>query len=53
MTPERRLLKAFEMTEFSRQLFLHGLHRRFPDKSEEEIHRIYLERIDLCHNRNW
>jgi hypothetical protein len=53
MTPEKRLLKAFELTQFSEELFLQGLHRRFPDLSEEAITKIYLERIDKCHNRNY
>ena len=53
MTSEARLLKAFELSEFSRELFLHGLRRRFPDKSAAEIMRIYLERLDKCHNRNY
>jgi hypothetical protein len=53
VTPEQRLLRAFELTDFSRQLFLHGLCRRFPDAGEEETHGIFLERIEKCHNRNW
>ena len=53
MTPEARLLKAFELSEFSRQLFLQGLRRRFPNMSEAEIHQLYLERLDKCHNRNY
>jgi hypothetical protein len=53
MTPEKRLLKAFELSELSRGLFLEGLHRRFPDLPEEAIKKIYLERIDKCHNRNY
>lgn len=53
MSPEARLLKAFELSAFSRQLFLQGLRRRFPDKSEAEIHKLYLERLDKCHNRNY
>lgn len=53
MTPEQRLLKAFELTEFSRDLFKRGLRRRFPDLSEEEIHRLYLQRLEKCHNRNY
>jgi len=53
MTPEQRLLKAFELTEFARQLFWQGLRRRFPDLSEEELKRIYLQRLDKCHNRNY
>lgn len=53
MSPEARLLKAFELSQFSRELFLHGLRRRFRDLSDDEIRRIYLERLDKCHNRNY
>ena len=53
MTPEQRLLKAFELTDFTRDLFLHGLRRRFPEMSDTEVKRIFLERINKCHNRNW
>ena len=53
MTPEKRLLKAFELSQFSKALFLQGLHRRFPDIAEEGIRKIYLDRIDKCHNRNY
>ena len=31
MTPDQRLAKAFELSAFSKQLFLDGLRRRFPD----------------------
>ncbi len=53
MTSEARLLKSFELSEFSRALFLHGLHRRFPDLSDDAIKKIYLERLNKCHNRNY
>ena len=53
MTPEQKLLKVFELTEMSRQLFRQGLRERFPELSEEELHRLYLERLAKCHNRNW
>jgi hypothetical protein len=46
-------LKAFELTAFSKELFLNGLRKRFPDLTEEELHRIYLERLKKCHNRNY
>jgi len=35
MTPEQRLLKSFELSEFTVQLFIHGLHKRFPDLSKK------------------
>ena len=53
MSPEQRLLKAFELTQFSRDLFLHGLRKRFPDLPDDEINKIYLERLNKCHNRNY
>ena len=53
LTPEQRLLKAFDMTEFARDLFKQGLRRRFPELSEEELHQLYLKRLEKCHNRNW
>ena len=53
MTPEQRLLKAFDLSEFTKQLFIHGLRKRFPDLPEEEFHELLLERLDKCHNRNY
>ncbi|SMB89595.1 hypothetical protein SAMN00808754_0181 [Thermanaeromonas toyohensis ToBE] len=53
MTPEQRLAKAFELSALGKELFLHGLRERYPDLSEEEIRKIYLERISKCHNRNY
>lgn len=53
MSPEKRLLKALELSEFSRSLFFHGLRKRFPDLSDDEIKELYLERLDKCHNRNY
>lgn len=53
LSPEQKLAKAFELSEMSRRLFRDGLRRRFPDLSDEEFHRLYLERLALCHNRNY
>ena len=53
MSPEARLLKAFELSEFSKSLFLHGLHKRFPLLPEDAIRKIYLGRLNRCHNRNY
>jgi hypothetical protein len=51
--PEGRLKKAFELSAFSKQLFLEGLRRRFPEKNENELISIYRDRIAQCHNRNY
>lgn len=53
MTEEERLLKAFELSEFSRQLFKDGLRQRFPEKTESELHTLFLQRLEKCHNRNY
>ena len=53
MSPEKRLLKAFELSEFAKQFFVHGLHKRFPDLTDEEFKKLLLERLDKCHNRNY
>ncbi len=53
MSPEQRLLRAFELSDFSRQLFLHGLRKRYPDLPDIELHQLFLKRIEKCHNRNY
>jgi hypothetical protein len=53
MTPEQRLAKALELSAISKALFLQGLRSRFPDKTEAEIKKIYLERLLKCYNRNY
>ena len=53
MTPEQKLQKVFELSEMVKSLFREGLRQRFPDATEEELHRIYLERLAKCHNRNY
>ena len=53
MSPEKRLKKAFELSEFAKQLFIHRLHERFPDLSDEEFKKLLLERLNKCHNRNY
>lgn len=53
MTPEDRLRKAMELSAFSRQLFRHGLRRRYPDLTEDEFDRLLKSRLEKCHNRNY
>ena len=53
MTPDQKLQKMFELTEMTRRLFWDGLRNRFPDMPEDELKKLYLERLDKCHNRNW
>ena len=53
MTPAQRLEKAFDLSEFSRRLFIEGLRKRFPDVTEDEFRKIVLQRLERCHNRNY
>lgn len=53
LTPEQRLLKAFELSAFSKALFKEGLRRRFAAASPEELHQLLLARLAKCHNRNY
>ena len=53
MTPEQRLEQAFDLSEFTRALFRHGLRKQYPDLSEQEFQKLYLERMEKCHNRNY
>lgn len=52
MTPSERLQKSFELTEYARGLMKDGLRNRHPEKSEAEIHQMYLGRLKQCHNEN-
>ena len=53
MTPDQKLQTVFELSELGKSLFLDGLRVRFPDASREELHQIYLDRLEKCHNRNY
>jgi hypothetical protein len=53
MSPEQRLQKAFEMSAFTKMLFRQGLRERFADLAEGELHRLYLDLLAKCHNRNY
>lgn len=53
MSPEKRLLKAFELSEFTNQLFIHGLSKKFPDLDDQEFKKVLKKRLDKCHNRNY
>lgn len=53
MSPEERLSKAFELTEMTRELLMAGLELRHPLASEEELARLYLERLERCRSRTF
>lgn len=53
MSPEQRLRKALELSDFAKQLFIQGLRRRFPHLPEDEFRSLVRRRFDKCHNRSF
>ena len=51
MSAAQRLNKSFELSLQVKQLFMLGLKKRFPDKTESEIKQLYLKRLEKCYNR--
>lgn len=52
MTPEDRLRKAFELSDFARALFVRGLEKRFPDLGPDALRELVMGRLEKCHNRS-
>jgi len=53
MTPEQRVMKAFELSRMTRELFRAGLKQAFPNLPDKQFEELYRKRLDKCHNRNW
>jgi hypothetical protein len=53
MTPQDKLLKAFELSDLANAAFRAGLRGRHPDMPEDELDKLYLEKRKQCHNRNY
>lgn len=53
MSPEQRLRKALELSDFSRQLFVWGMRKRFAELPEDELRALVRRRLDKCHNRSY
>jgi len=51
MTAEQHLLKAFELSALTRELFTSGMRRRFPDLNAAELKKLIQERLERCHNQ--
>ncbi|MBE0666029.1 MAG: hypothetical protein IH584_09410 [Candidatus Aminicenantes bacterium] len=51
MTAEQHLLKAFELSALTRELFTAGMRRRFPDLNAIELNKLIRERLEGCHNQ--
>ena len=51
MSAEQHLLKAFELSALTRELFISGMRRRFPDLNAIEFKKLIRERLEQCHNQ--
>lgn len=48
MTPEQRLAKAFELSDYARALFASGVRARNPGLSEPDLRRLVVEELKAC-----
>lgn len=53
MTPSQRVARAFELSAFSKRIFLDGPRRRSPTCPKMNFGRLALSRLAKCHNRNY
>ena len=53
MSPEQRLLKAFELSDFAKQIFVQSLRKRYPDLPDDEFEILLRSHLNRCHNRNY
>jgi len=53
MGPEKRLQKAFELSEMTRKLLMQGIRTRFPEATPEQLREVLLEILDRCRNNNY
>jgi len=53
LTPEQRLAIAFDLSEFSKRLFIEGLRKLYPDLPEAQFRQLVMRRLERCHNPNY
>jgi len=53
MSAQEKLEKSFELTELANTAFKAGLKNRYPNLTEDELERLYLEKRKACHNQNY
>jgi hypothetical protein len=51
MTPERRLAKAVELSEMTREALRAGLAERHPEATPDELTAMVIERLERCRRR--
>jgi hypothetical protein len=52
MTPQQKLARACALSDQTKAGLKQAIRDRFPEKSEAEVHVLFLERLDRCRKRN-
>ncbi len=50
MSPSERLRKAFELSDFSKRLFMQELRNRYSDLSTDDFRKVIIERLTRGQN---
>jgi hypothetical protein len=53
MSPQDKLMKAFELSDLTNSAFRAGLKNRYPNLTDGELHKLYLEKRLECYNRTY
>jgi hypothetical protein len=53
MTPGERMKRAMDLSDMGFRMLKANLRWRFPELDEERLHRLFLERLAQCHNREY
>lgn len=53
MSFEEKVLKMFELSDYSNKLLWFGLKNKYPEITEEKLKNKYFKRLLKCHNRNY
>lgn len=48
MTPEQRFLSGFELFDLSRLFMIAGIRMQHPDADEQEVRRLFRQRLDIA-----
>ncbi len=49
MSGADKILKSFELTELTRQIMRSGIRSQYPDANEDEVQRMYVDRLLSYH----
>lgn len=53
MSAEQKLMKVFELSSLSKNLFKEGLKKTYGNLTNEQFNKLFISRIKKCYNRNY